>query len=258
MPTFGNFCWLEVNLEDPERGKRFYSELFGWKSEDIEGPKGPYTMMKIGDHLAAGILKMPENAKRLNAPPHWIAYVAVNDVAEATKKAKSLGGQMLLEPLDVGAGNLSVIADPTGAVFALWKSKEPLGTFLSGERNTMCWAELTTTDPATATRFYVEMFGWRPEVVSMGTFDYTLLHNGERQVAGLMAQPEPMVAAKAPSVWTVYFEVAGCDETATRATRLGGEVVMPPTDIPHIGARFAVLKDPEGAVFAIIKNAPQN
>jgi predicted enzyme related to lactoylglutathione lyase len=257
MPTFGNFCWLEVNLEDPERGKRFYSELFGWRSEDIEGPKGQYTMMKIGDDLAAGLLKMPENAKRLNAPPHWIAYVAVSDVAEATRKAKSLGAQVLLEPIDVGSGNLSVIADPTGAVLAFWKSVKPLGTFLWGEANTMCWAELTTTDPVTATRFYVEMFGWRPEVVSMGDIDYTLLHNDDRMIAGLMRQPPPMVEAKAPSFWTVYFEVADCDATAKRAKQLGGDVVMPPTDIPG-AARFAILKDPEGAAFAVIKNAPKN
>jgi predicted enzyme related to lactoylglutathione lyase len=256
MPTQGSFCWVEANLENPERGKVFYGELFGWKSEDVSMPNGTYTMMNLGEGLAAGILKLPDAAKKNGAPPHWLAYVAVSDVPGATKKAKALGGSVLLEPTGMGPGKMSVIGDPTGAVLALWKSDAPMGTFLWGDKNTMCWAELTTTDPAAATKFYVEMFGWRTEVVPMGDLDYTLLYNGDQQIAGLMAQPKPMAEAKAPSLWTVYFDVADCDAIAGRAKELGGGVVMPPTDIPNVG-RFAILTDPDGAAFAVIHQNPK-
>jgi predicted enzyme related to lactoylglutathione lyase len=91
----------------------------------------------------------------------------------------------------------------------------------------------------------------------MGDFEYTLLYNGDEQIAGLMPQPKAMVEAKAPSFWTVYFEVLDCDATANKAKKLGGDIVHPPTDIPNVG-RFAILKDNDGAAFAIIKNKPKS
>lgn len=255
-PVIGNFCWIEANLENPERGKGFYGELFGWKSQDLDMPIGRYTMLRLGDDLVAGLLPMPVNAKKMGAPPHWLGYVAVADVQAATKKATALGGRVFLLPQNAGQGKMSVIADPTGAVLALWQSIEPMGTFVWGEHGALCWMELTTKDPAAATKFYVEMFGWRPQVESMGDFDYTLLYNGNLQMAGLMPQPKPMAEAKAPSLWTAYFDVADCDASAAKAKKLGGEVVMPPTDIPNVG-RFAILKDLDGAAFAIIKQGPK-
>jgi predicted enzyme related to lactoylglutathione lyase len=87
----------------------------------------------------------------------------------------------------------------------------------------------------------------------MGDFDYTLLYNGDEQIAGLMPQPKPMKEAGAPSFWTVYFDVANCDNTSAHAQKLGAAVVMAPTDIPNVG-RFAVLKDLEGAGFAIMQS----
>jgi predicted enzyme related to lactoylglutathione lyase len=132
-----------------------------------------------------------------------------------------------------------------------------MGNYVWRETNTLTWQELTTTDPKAATQFYVELFGWRTEVVSMGDFDYTLLYNGDEQIAGLMPQPQLMRDAKAPSFWTVYFDVADCDASANRAVTLGGTMVMPPTDIPNVG-RFAVLRDAEGAGFAIIKSTSRS
>jgi predicted enzyme related to lactoylglutathione lyase len=256
--VIGNFCWVEANLQNPQKGKGFYGELFGWKSEDTKLPVGDYTLMKIGNATVAGLLELPPNARKNGAPPHWLSYVAVEDAAAATAKALKLGAKVLMLATDVGPGKMAVIADPTGAVFALWQSVESAGTFdVWREPNSMSWLELTTTDPAAATKFYVEMFGWRSEAAPMGDFVYTLLYNGKEQIAGLMPQPKPMVVAKAPSLWTVYFEVLDCDATASKAKKLGGDIVMPPTDIPNVG-RFAILKDLDGAAFAIIKNTPKS
>ena len=254
-PIVGNFCWVEANLENPAKGKAFYSELFGWKIEDMKMPVGEYTMMKLGDDQVAGILPLPENAKKMGAPPHWLTYVAVKDAKEATKKAEKLGAKVFFGPKAVGPGTMSVIADPTGAMFALWESTE-LGGFVYNERNALCWVELTTTDADAATKFYVELFGWKTETFPMGDFEYTVLGNDGQQVAGLMPQPKPMAEAKAPPFWTVYFDVADCDAVMERAKKLGGEIVTPAMDIPGVG-RFAILKDPDGAAFAVITNAPK-
>jgi predicted enzyme related to lactoylglutathione lyase len=252
----GNFCWVEANVDRAEREKGFYAELFGWRTESVKFPVGDYTLLKRGEDPIGGMYELPAEAKAAGARPYWLGYVAVADIAEATGKAEQLGAHVFKAPFDAGPGKMSLIGDPTGAVLALWQSLDPMGTFVWRETNSMSWLELTTTNTALATKFYVEMFGWRTEVVSMGEFDYTLLYNGQEQIAGLMPQPKPMVEAKAPSFWTVYFEVADCDATATRAKQLGGDIVMPPTDIPNVG-RFAVLKDVDGAAFAIIKNKPR-
>jgi uncharacterized protein len=250
----GNFCWVEANLANPEQAKGFYGELFGWTAEDVKLPAaGDYVVLKKGNDQVGGIFELP---KEMGAPPHWLSYVAVADIGAATRKAEELGARVFKAPFDAGPGKMSIIADPTGATLALWQSVAPMGTFVWRETNTLCWQELTTTNPAVATKFYVELFGWRAEVVPMGDFEYTLLHNEKEQVAGLIAQPKPMVEAKAPSLWTVYFEVEDCDKTAEKARKLGGDRVTPAMDIPNVG-RFAILKDREGAPFAIITNTAQ-
>ena len=82
---------------------------------------------------------------------------------------------------------------------------------------------------------------------------YTIFKQGETMIAGSMAQPKQM--AGAPSVWGVYFSVADADKAAEKVTALGGKVLNPPMDIPNIG-RFAVVADPQGAVFSVIKFLP--
>lgn len=252
----GNFCWVEVNVDHAEKAKGFYGELFGWRAESVKLPAGDYTLLLRGEDQIGGMFELPADMKAAGARPHWLGYVAVADVAEATGKAEKLGARVFKPPFDAGPGRMSIIGDPTGAGLALWQSVNPMGTFVWRETNSMSWFELTTTNTALATKFYVDMFGWRTEVVPMGDFEYTLLYNGAEQIAGLMPQPKPMVQAKAPSFWTVYFDVADCDATAAQAKKLGGDIGMPPTDIPNVG-RFAILKDVDGAAFAIIKNKPR-
>src|SRR5690349_956279 len=95
-PVIGNFCWVEANLDDPARGKAFYGELFGWAAEDVAMPQGTYTLLKLGERQVAGLLAMPAGAKKMGAPPHWLNYVAVEDVPAAARKAEGLGAKIML------------------------------------------------------------------------------------------------------------------------------------------------------------------
>jgi len=108
------------------------------------------------------------------------------------------------------------------------------------------WNELTTSDPKAAVEFYTKLFGWHTEVMHMECADYTIVKAGERPVGGIMASPPD-----APIAWTSYVTVDDIDDTAKLAESLGGKVCVPPTDIPDVG-RFAVLKDPQGAIIAAI------
>jgi predicted enzyme related to lactoylglutathione lyase len=251
-PVAGNFCWTEVFLEDPARGKGFYGELFGWAAQEVPSPHGSYSMMNIGGKLVAGISRRPDEMKKTVAPASWLNHVFVTDATEAAEKAKSLGATILRGPMAVGPGTMVILEDPTGGQLALWSTKQSMGTFLWGEPNALCWNELVTTDAAAATKFYVGLFGWKAEPMSMGGVTYTVVKNGDLAIAGLMQQPKDM--AGVPTAWTAYFAVNDCDATVKKAQKLGAAVFVPPQDIPDVG-RFAILADPEGAVFAVMKEA---
>jgi predicted enzyme related to lactoylglutathione lyase len=56
-------------------------------------------------------------------PPHWLAYFQVDDVDAVASKAKQMGAKLCLQPMTMeGVGRMSVISDPQGAVFSIFKS----------------------------------------------------------------------------------------------------------------------------------------
>ena len=81
--------------------------------------------------------------------------------------------------------------------------------------------------------------------------EYTEFQNNGQSGAGMLAMPAHMPAA-VPSYWMPYFQVADCDASTAKATGLGASVMAPPQDIPKTG-RFAILNDPQGAMFAVFK-----
>jgi len=77
-------------------------------------------MIKVGNGTGGGMLRHPNPS----GPSMWLSYVAVDDIKAATQKAKSLGATIMKDVTEVpGAGWLSIIVDPTGAMLGLWKPK---------------------------------------------------------------------------------------------------------------------------------------
>jgi hypothetical protein len=250
----GTFCWVELGTTDVPAAKKFYAGLFGWTITDVPMDGMPYSMGALGDKQVAGFTLIREEAKKMGAPPSWLSYVAVDDAAASAKKIASLGGKVLFGPTGVGPGQMAVAADPTGAVFAVWQRVQSMGTWLMGEPGSLGWNELISTNEDKAISFYKGLFGWKAEPMEMPGMTYTILKHGEAMVGGSMAQPKQM--AGAPSLWGVYFSVADADQAAEKATHLGAKVLNPPTDIPGVG-RFAVVADPQGAMFSVMKFLPQ-
>jgi hypothetical protein len=117
------------------------------------------------------------------------------------------------------------------------------------------WRELLTRDLEGAKRFYGELFGWRIQDVPFGEGGtYTLLYSGETQVGGMMDLAHVSGGANVPPHWGVYVSVADVDAAAAKVAPAGGKVFVPPTDIPEVG-RFAVIQDPQGAVFSLFRSA---
>jgi len=115
------FVHTELSTTDVDKAKGFYGSLFDWKLEDMPMGGMTYTMIKIGDGTAGGIMKNPIPG----APSFWLTYVLVDDIAAATQKAKSLGATIMQDVTAVmDMGSLSVIVDPTGAAFGMWQPKK--------------------------------------------------------------------------------------------------------------------------------------
>jgi predicted enzyme related to lactoylglutathione lyase len=249
----GTFCWAELLTGDTDGAKKFYTELLGWSHHDDPIPGGGvYTMLKLGDGDVGALYGLMEDLKAAGVPPHWLGYVTVEDAAATAAKAKQLGGTVLKDAFDVfDIGTMAVIQDPTGAAFAIWQPKKHTGYDYNDARaGTVCWNELATNDVGKAGKFYSELLPWQRTIMDMGPVPYTMFTAGEARAAGMMEMTEEWGGI--PPHWMIYFAVTDCDAVAEKAKSLGGEVKVPPTDIPTVG-RFSVIQDPQGAVFSIIK-----
>lgn len=242
----GRFCWAELSTSDRPAAKAFYTTLLGWQAED--NPMGPdmvYTMAKLDGQNAAALYQ--DNSGK--APPHWQTYISVDNADATAARAKELGGTLIAEPFDVMTfGRMAVIQDPTGAIFSIWQPKVHIGFQVIAEPGAVCWNELYTRDTSAATAFYTGLFGYTAKQSEM-PMPYTEFQLDGKSLAGMMAMGPEMEGV--PPHWNIYFTVANCEETFAKATQLGGAVLVPPMDIPGVG-KMAVMKDPQGAVFAFV------
>ena len=255
MPVFteyatGTPCWTDVMTPDVDRTVSFYSDLFGWEAERDPRPEaGGYVMFtKDGKNVAAASPPMPGGE---GAPPHWSTYIASDDVEATAARVREAGGTVLLEPMDVfDAGRMVLAQDPVGAVFGVWQAKEHIGAQLATEPGTMMWNENVTPDPERSAAFYTDVFGYEIRENDMGgPQPYRTLHVDGRGIAGMLPQTPEM--GPMPPNWTTVFGVDDADAAAARVRELGGQVLVEPFDIPHVG-RYAVVQDPVGAVFGML------
>jgi predicted enzyme related to lactoylglutathione lyase len=255
MPEFTSYAagtpsWVDHATKDIDASNAFYGALFGWEAEDQGEEMGHYTLMSKGGKTVAGnMMAMTEDQ-----PSAWVSYVSVEDADATVALAKKAGAMVFVEPMDVAdIGRMAVFADPTGAAIGVWQPRTFHGAELANEPGSFAWNELNTRDVPAAKTFYSQVFGWEPNDLDMGGMSYTEWKLGDRPLAGMMTMPD-MVPAEVPAHWLVYFGVDDTDASVSKATELGATTLMPPTDIPP--GRFAVLSDPDGAVFAVIKLAP--
>lgn len=115
------------------------------------------------------------------------------------------------------------------------------------------WYELMTTDAAGAQRFYPAITGWGTQKWDAPNSDYTMWTSGGVPFGGMVQLTTAQRAQGIPPNWLLYIAVDSVDAAASKATSLGGKVMMAPQDIPGTG-RFAVIQDPQGATLAIYKS----
>lgn len=117
-----NFFWMQLQTHDMKKAKDFYAKLFRWDFREEKNAEQEYTEINAGDGPCAGIGQQDEKG-----PSMWIPFVNVEDIHTHTKKAKELGGEVVVNahPLKGGEeGYYSVILDPTQAVIGLYEPPE--------------------------------------------------------------------------------------------------------------------------------------
>jgi predicted enzyme related to lactoylglutathione lyase len=253
----GSFCWIELGTTDQPAAKSFYQALFGWTPADMPmGPDDFYTIFKLeGRDAAAAYTLLPEQRAQ-GVPPNWMLYIMVVSADDAAKRAAELGGTVLKDAFDVfDAGRMAVLQDPTGAVFCAWEPKKSKGIGIAHVDGTLCWADLSTPDPQRASKFYSDLFGW--QIVSDDEdpeYNYLHIKNGEHFIGGI--PPVSHRQPNTPPYWLLYFNASNCDAVADKAKALGAKFYVPPMTMENVG-RFAVLADPQGAVFALFQHMPR-
>ena len=122
----GAFCWTEIASSNAAKCKEFYTDVFGWKFQDSEAVTDGFAYNEFstgGDYPAGGLYQITkEMFPEGEPPPHFLTYVAVDDVDENAKIATELGATVIKEPMDIpNTGRFAIIQDPTGAMFATFK-----------------------------------------------------------------------------------------------------------------------------------------
>lgn len=251
--------WLDLGTPDVDAAVAFYTAVLGWTVHAPGGEDGGYRFFQRDGRTVAAVGPLTE----AGAHPSWTVYFHTADADATARAVEQAGGAVRIPPDDVfDAGRLAGFTDPTGAEFAVWQPGEVTGLEMVMEPYSLCWTELYTTDAAAAKDFYRSLFSWRTQDMPMGgdlVYSVVSAPGGGRGEdtgqGGIMQLPEENLAAGSTSEWHPYFGVTDCDATYAAATASGATVMIPPTDVPGVG-RIAMVRDPAGAPFALIKGDP--
>lgn len=246
----GSPSWADLLCKNGQSAKDFYTGLFGWTFDDH--PAGPGMVYTMFSHQGAPVCAAAEPGPgQENLPPHWSIYITVDDLEAAVERARAAGGTVLMDPFDVlDVGRMAIVQDQQGAFVRLWYPLKHAGAGKLNEPGAISWFELATTDPASASAFYSQVLGAECAPDPDTPFEYTLVKVAGNPVAGILQIGEDW-GPVSPN-WGIYVGVEDVDATVSSARDLGGSVVVEPRDIEQF-ARFAVLRDPDGAVFNIVR-----
>jgi len=242
----GRPVWVDLSTSDAAAARTFYAAVLGWDIEVNEDPQyGGYAMARAGDLDVAGI-----GPAQPGAPTAWSIYFLTDDAASLGDRISDAGGTVVMPAMTVGdVGRMAVFADPAGAFFGAWQPNTMAG-FHTGMAGSFRWAEINARGVERDLDFYHDVFGWelsRSDLPDGGV--YTSLGLDGKNFAGAM-EMHPGMPPEMPSYWLVYFAVDSADEAFARAIAAGGSQIVPPMPMPD--GRFAILRDPQGAAFAIL------
>jgi uncharacterized protein len=250
--THGKFVWYDVMTTDTKAAESFYRNVIGWEAKDSGMPDSSYTLFSVGPAMVAGLMPIPEAARKAGVGPAWMGYIGVDDVDACARHVKSAGGAIHREPEDIpGIGRFAVCSDPHGAGFMLFKgtSDQAPAPAPAGTPGHVGWHELHAGEREAAFAFYARLFGWtKADAVDMGGM-------GVYQIFAIDGAPAGGMMTKMPELpapfWLYYFNVEAVDAAAARVKNGGGKIANGPLEVPG-GSWIVQCFDPQGAMFALV------
>jgi len=256
----GQFVWYDLMTSDAAAAQRYYPPITGWKTQkfDMASPGMPYTMWTVDSEPIGGVAQLTSEQRTMGVPPHWLPSVQVNNVDETARQATSLGGKVVYGPTEIpNTGRYAVIQDPQGATIAIYRPKGSASGFDGTNRvGRFSWHELMTTDHRAAFEFYRKLFGWEKTTdIEMGPGNvYQMYGLKGKNYGGMYNRPPEM--AQVPPFWLPYVHVKDLKKATDIATSSGFKIVNGPMEVPG-GDTIVVLRDPQGAAFAMHQAAPR-
>jgi len=117
------FCWLDLATPDARKAEGFYTAMFGWQAQHMQANGGEYVRFLHDGEAFATLYQLQARQIAAGVPSHWTPYVCVSDVHEMGSRAKTLGGEVVVNPFDVdGVARVSLIADSAGGLTGLWEN----------------------------------------------------------------------------------------------------------------------------------------
>jgi predicted enzyme related to lactoylglutathione lyase len=260
---------VELATQSAFGAKAFYQELFNWRFEDEELTSGQvyttvFCSVDANNSAWQPIASLYEIEKSHAAPPskaavarpesHWLACISVEDVGVATVTAETLGATIELPVFDMGyRGQMTILRDPAGARLGLLQggfvqsSGVPPAT--SATLGMFCWRELATAHAREACKFYTRLFNWTENWQKAGEGDFITLSLYDQKAAGIIAMNKQW--SRHPAHWLNFVRVHDSAEIFLKAQNLGATALSELIEIPDF-CRYGVLRDPQGAVFAVM------
>ncbi|HVF12247.1 MAG TPA: VOC family protein [Actinomycetota bacterium] len=232
---------FEISAADPAQSGKFYSDLFGWKTQEV--PEYLIVDTFAGGGINGGIGKSEEGSTSR-------FYVAVADPQEALDRAVRLGAQVLMGVTDVlGAATIAILSDVAGNQFGLVKEADGPGVSVGGNPP-LAWFEVLGPDADALNNFYSELFGWELKVSDIpGGGKYAEVETGiGRGIPGGLGSSQD----GAPAV-RLYAQVDDLAKTLEQAERLGAKTSVDPMDVGG-GTQIALFIDPQGLTFGLFNN----
>ncbi|MFH9009508.1 VOC family protein [Streptomyces afghaniensis] len=243
----GTPCWADAMFNDLEGAKSFYGDVLGWTFAEASTEFGNYTEAYANGKAAAAVVPpMPGQ----EGQSQWCLYFAARDAAATAARIRDNGGEVLMEPMQVGDfGTMCLARDPGGVVFGLWQAGTHEGFDTMAEPGAYTWAEVFTREPEKSDAFFPAVFSYRQKEMEDEAMDFRIYDLGDRSVLGRMKMTDDFPPEVPPYI-NVYFAVEDCDDAVAKATKIGGVLRFGPMDTPF--GRFAALSDPQGANFSVI------
>lgn len=245
----GKFVWADLFTNDPAAATKFYTGVFGWKATITDQNGKAYTVFSNEGHPVAGLT--PRNTANKKRPSRWISYISVADINATLALANQAGGQTRAPAREFAQrGTQAIILDNEGSPIGLFQSSSGDSADDEPKPSDWNWFELYAKDPKATSTFYGKVFNYAvsPDDRTERKNDY-LLTSDDIARGGVAPIPD---REDAQPGWLCVARVKNIEETITRVTALGGEVLLAPRTVAY-ESRFAIVADSTGGTIGLVE-----